>query len=108
MNAVRLIALLSACAVSLGVGQSDLADDTNPTLPPTGTAAHDGPTAEELKNSKTRGIFFKVPGNANNFEVEKAAPAAAGTKTPTKHNGAHKGAVHHPKTAHKAPATPGT
>jgi len=75
MNRVSLLALLGACAMSLGVGSGALADNSKD--------AHE-PTAQELKESKERGIFLKVPGSPAAFELQKAtptAPTAAATTT---------------------------
>jgi hypothetical protein len=88
MNRVRLIAILGACAISLGLnGQVALADETPPVT--TDKATSDGPSAQDLKNSKTRGIFFKAPGSDMPFQIDKGseqtsktAPKAATTSKP--------------------------
>jgi len=60
--------------MSLGLGQGALADNSKD--------AHE-PTAQELKDSKERGIFLKVPGSPAAFELQKATPAGATTTTKT-------------------------
>lgn len=90
MNRVSYLALLGACAMSLGVGQGALADNSKPDA--------QEPTAQELKNSKERGLFLKLPGNPAAFELQKAngtAPAAtsgsAGKETKSEKTTVHKG-----------------
>ena len=68
------IALVGIFALSLSLSRTAFAED--------------GPSAEDLKNSKTRGIFLKVPGSPAAFEMRKDAAtvkpdAKAKSKTST-------------------------
>jgi hypothetical protein len=128
MKSVRLVALIGACTVSLGVFgqcalgvfcqsalgvfcQSALADDAPPTQPPTGTAVSE-PTVQDLKNSKSRGIFYKAPGSDAPFQVEKGAPKATipGSKIKSKNSKSSKSGkaqAHQFKTLHNGVAYTG-
>jgi hypothetical protein len=68
MKTASLLALLSVCALSQGLGLTAFAADE--------------PTAQDLKNSKSRGIFLKVPGSPAAFEMQKTQVESKPTTQP--------------------------
>ncbi|MBU6454508.1 MAG: DUF4384 domain-containing protein [Cyanobacteria bacterium REEB67] len=73
MKTASLLALLSVCALSQGLSLNAFAADE--------------PTAQDLKNSKSRGIFLKVPGSPAAFEMQKNKTESKPTAQPTAKSG---------------------
>jgi hypothetical protein len=85
MNIVRAFALVSVslivCAMSSNLAPAAFAEDQVSTK--ASSIGGSEPTADQLKNSKDRGIFLKVPGSPAAFEVQKG-PNASKTATAKK------------------------